>query len=114
VMKKLLLPCISMLIATAALAQPPKFIEQLGFGYNPGIRANTFSPAGNAGGVAFGTVGDFLFHNHFGLGIGADLNIIQMNNVEESVSPFFRRIPYYGCWQMETLLGLRPWLLSLL
>jgi hypothetical protein len=107
-MKRLLLPSISMLLVKAALAQPPKFIEQLGFGYNPGIRANAFSPAGNTGGFAFGTIGDFLFHNRFGYGLGFDINIIQMHNVEEWVSPFFADFRFMGCGKWKPYLALDP------
>jgi hypothetical protein len=79
-------------MASAGVAQEAKFVEQLGMGYSSAIKANTLATGGNGGGFAFGTAGDFLLHDWLALGLGFDLNAIKINNVVESLSPFFADI----------------------
>ena len=88
-MRKLFLFALFVPFAFTAMAQRPTFIEQLGAGYTTGTKANSFSPSGNGGGIAFESTSDFLFHDLVGLGFGFDINVIQLNGRHESVSPVF-------------------------
>jgi hypothetical protein len=88
-MRKLFLFALFVVVAFTAMAQKLTFIEQVGAGYTTGTNANSFSPSGNGGGVAFGATGDFLIHDLVGLGFGFDINVIELNGRHESVSPAF-------------------------
>ena len=107
-MKILSLLLIVLASATAVIAQQTKFSEQLGLGYSSGIKSNDFSPGGNSGGFAFGTVGDFVLNKNFGLGLGVDINIIGMNHIEESLTPVFADFRIMGQGRWKPYIALDP------
>ena len=88
-MRKLFLFALFVVFAISGIAQKTTFIEQVGAGYTTGTNANSFSPSGNGGGVAFESSSDFLFHDLVGLGFGFDINVIRLNGRNESISPVF-------------------------